>query len=120
MQPSNFLTPDSELQTGQKTRTDQIRISASQPETTATALGALVCGKDSGQREGQWSAGKTVVSGKDSVRCVRAWVLACVRARVCVCVYMCVCVCVCECVCVYVCESVYVCQSVRLSVMGHA
>ena len=53
MQPSNFLTPDSELQTGQKTRTDQIRISASQPETTATALGALVCGKDSGQREGQ-------------------------------------------------------------------
>ena len=66
MQPSNFLTPDSELQTGQKTRTDQIRISASQPETTATALGALVCGKDNGQREGQWSAGKTVVSGKDS------------------------------------------------------
>ena len=73
IQPSNFLTPYAELETGQKTRTDQIRISESQPETTATELGAPVCGKDSGQREEQWSAARTVVSGKDSGKCKGQW-----------------------------------------------
>ena len=41
--------------------------------------------------------------------CVRAFVCACVCARMCVCVYACVCACMGVCVCMHVCVHMHVC-----------